>query len=106
MTNSFLTLEATDYMIYAGIGALGLLIQALVIRWAVRADESVKNQRAIILLLQRLCDKDGISLGESSPIVSDIIDKKEEKSFASIFGTRIRREDEGDEELIKPPKYD
>ena len=50
-----------ELLIYAGAVIIGLVIFGLVIRWAVRADSIVSNQRAMIAFLMKLCEKQGVS---------------------------------------------
>lgn len=54
-------MKSEEYFIYLGAVILGLIIFGLIIRWAVRADTIVNNQRAIIAYLIKLCRQQGVS---------------------------------------------
>lgn len=47
---------------------IGLVIWAYLIRWAVRADSTVKNQQAMIWFLILMCEKNGASPEEIKKI--------------------------------------
>mgnify|MGYP001245888474 CR=1 FL=1 len=54
-------MQSTDFIMYVGCAILGLVIYGLVIRWAVRADHTIRQQKAMIALLIKLCRKNGVS---------------------------------------------
>lgn len=49
---------------YLFLGLAAILIWYLIISYATRADRQVKNQRAIIDLLGKLCEKNGVTREE------------------------------------------
>jgi hypothetical protein len=56
-------------------GLVAILIQVLIIRWIFKIDTQLNNQKAMIFLLIKLCEKQGVT--------ADEIDK-----IARVFGVK------------------
>jgi hypothetical protein len=54
-----LFVDSITFFTYLGLAILSLVIFALLIRWAVRADSIVKNQQAMIWFMILQCKKQG-----------------------------------------------
>lgn len=60
------------YYTYILLAAGGILVWYLVISYATRSDRKVKNQEAIIQLLTKLCEKNGVPREELEEIKKGI----------------------------------
>lgn len=70
----FLTSGAGDIILYLFLSILGLIIWFSIMRWAVRSNNIVRNQRAIIYLMKHQLVKQGAT-GEELKKVEEEIEK-------------------------------
>jgi hypothetical protein len=57
-------MDSPNYFFILGFAILGLVIWCLLIRWAVRADKSVANQKVIIEILSSIARQHGVPADE------------------------------------------
>ena len=67
-----LRLEDDSYFLYFFLGILALIIWFSILRWAVRSNNIVRNQRAIIYLMKHQLVKEGTTAEELKKIEEDI----------------------------------
>lgn len=67
-----LRLENDNYFIYFFLGIGALILWFSILRWAVRSNNIVRNQKAIIYLMKHQLVKEGTTAEELKKIEDDI----------------------------------
>jgi hypothetical protein len=68
----FLTVDSSDGLLYFFIGIGALIVWFSILRWAVRSNDIVKNQRLIIQIMFEQFKKQGASEEEIKKIMKQI----------------------------------
>jgi hypothetical protein len=84
-----------NVIIYVILFIICLFITALITRWIFRIDEQVRNQRASLFLLTKLCEKQGVSKEEI---------KQWRKDF-NVIGKNGQTQEEIDNHIKFKEKY-
>ena len=58
------SIDPTHFFFFGAAFLVGLALQTWIIRIACRADEQVKNQKAAVWLLIKMCEKQGVQASE------------------------------------------
>lgn len=62
------SMDPTTFLVTGIFVALAIIIQVVIIRWVFKIDEQVSNQKAMIWLLIKMCEKHGVDLKELEQI--------------------------------------
>lgn len=61
-------MDGTDVLVYFIVLVIVFFIQAAILRWIFMIKTQVANQNTMILLLKKMCEKQGIEFSESETV--------------------------------------